>query len=922
MSDAVCEPSPLRRRFDTESTERYGFRVGENVQFVVEADLCHGCGSCYSVCPHEAIQIVYRAQVGIYLPEIDLDACQRCTLCVQICPGFELDLTDRSGLAHPRHIDPLVGPYEGIYRAASNRKDIHSRGTSGGMITQILVQLFETGRIDAALVTRQHPDDPLKAESYLACSPGELAVSQKSKYCPVPLNVALRRWIYPGTALSASLPKRVAYVGLPGHVHGLRLLQRMFPKLMQTFPHVLSLFTAHVPSQRATEFVLYKQGIGTNDVAELEYRGGGIPGRMRILTRSGAEHFVPHLHWTYSGHAFPLFFYPVREWLYFDKISEWADFSIGDNWQEWTRDQAGASTVVTRSLDADKIFHEIVVRGDATFTTMSAEDLVKDQGLKTKLDIGNRLRVWRTLGRPVPMYTRTFNHPNRRMLDTVRFAFYVFLCKYRIPFSIMNVIIWGDYHLRALPAKFLKKLAARFTRTVRGIASGFSSFMPAKQEYPSKRTRYKVVLIGGYGYKDIGDEAMPHAIRLHFRKRFGDDLELVMLSWDPDYTHAFHGEQSFKDIDGISPSASASLRKRIQAVGGAVVFLIGALAQRWNVRLRLWPSARGTLDHLYTTDILFNVGGGNLTSVIPKELYRKTTTYLASAILGKPIFISGQTMGPYYPGLALEYVRFCLDRVHTISFRDKETSRDRLRQIGVLRPTMFDAADDAMSLPQISPAEARALIEEDIGVSIGTFSSKPLFFLNLKGSLRMFKGRGRSSEVSNETAKLSALADRLIEHYDATVIFVATDFLHGVDDRCLHREARSLMRHSGRAYVLENEYTDLQLKGFLALPDAALGARYHFNVFAAANCTPFFGFASGEYQRTKLRGLAALCELPRCYFDDDLEFADADALITRAAQVIDQSVAIRAHLAVVAPRLAAASHSVVDIAGDYLEGLS
>ena len=76
------------------------------------------------------------------------------------------------------------------------------------------------------------------------------------------------------------------------------------------------------------------------------------------------------------------------------------------------------------------------------------------------------------------------------------------------------------------------------------------------------------------------------------------------------------------------------------------MFLIGAAAERRGWRVRLWPTARAVLDELVSADLLFNVGGGNLNSIMPRELYKKCTTHLAARIMRKPVILSGQTIGP------------------------------------------------------------------------------------------------------------------------------------------------------------------------------------------------------------------------------------------------------------------------------------
>jgi len=132
----------------------------------------------------------------------------------------------------------------------------------------------------------------------------------------------------------------------------------------------------------------------------------------------------------------------------------------------------------------------------------------------------------------------------------------------------------------------------------------------------SAEKRPKIVVIGGFGWRDIGDEAMPRADILRFRSAV-DDLDIVMLSPDPDYTEEYHGERSTPDLEGVSWSPESSGRERLKCAVRAMLVLSGAAAHRCGLRLRLWPNARSVLDDLASADVLFNVGGGNLNSVIP-----------------------------------------------------------------------------------------------------------------------------------------------------------------------------------------------------------------------------------------------------------------------------------------------------------------
>ena len=61
--------------------------------------------------------------------------------------------------------------------------------------------------------------------------------------------------------------------------------------------------------------------------------------------------------------------------------------------------------------------------------------------------------------------------------------------------------------------------------------------------------------------------------------------------------------------------------------------------------------------------------------------------------------------------------------------------------------------------------------------------------------------------------------------------------------------------------------------------------------------------ASGIYQRTKLRGLADLCGQPQCYLDYEMGEVDFDTAWQRVEWLMQESSAIRVHLAEVVPEL-------------------
>ena len=145
----------------------------------------------------------------------------------------------------------------------------------------------------------------------------------------------------------------------------------------------------------------------------------------------------------------------------------------------------------------------------------------------------------------------------------------------------------------------------------------------------------------------------------------------------------FHGEISKRDIRGLGFRHDDSFLRKAFGLSTMLFLIAAAHLEKCGVRLNLWESAREALDEIISADFVFNVGGGNINSVISRELHKKCVTYIISDIFGVPVYLSGQTIGPFYSWFDKLLAKWGLNTVRTISFRDKNTSRERLKEIGV-----------------------------------------------------------------------------------------------------------------------------------------------------------------------------------------------------------------------------------------------
>lgn len=121
------------------------------IQEVQKPGLCHRCGGCVTFCTainYGALELDEDGKPRY----ADMEKCIECGLCYSICPEigeYEDEVRRRAAWSEPngRIIETTVA------RAAD--PEVRKVATDGGVVTAMLLHLFENGRIDGAIVARQ-----------------------------------------------------------------------------------------------------------------------------------------------------------------------------------------------------------------------------------------------------------------------------------------------------------------------------------------------------------------------------------------------------------------------------------------------------------------------------------------------------------------------------------------------------------------------------------------------------------------------------------------------------------------------------------------------------------------------------------------------------------------------------------------------
>lgn len=340
----------------------------KNIHGVSDSYLCCNCGACSVVCPTDAIEFKSTSLGRLYASVND--KCINCGKCQKVCPTLNQAADFSSS-------DGLLGKISSVSVGKATDAAIFRNSQSGGICTALLKFLFETHRIDAALVCRMDYGDPVpEVRPMIVTNVDELKTSQKSCYSPVELLGILKGEI--------SRFKSIAVVGIGCQIEGLSLISRInkeFEKkiycriglicdrtLCGTIQNVYASYTPHF---QAIKIAWRCKSLLGSDL-HLRYETAPLV----ITDRNGAYKSFP------NSFRFALkdMFTSPRCRVCPDKLNLCSDITLGDPWRmtgiDW---ENGDSLVVGRTELGEDILAEAKAAGYFSLSSRPTEQLYKGQ---------------------------------------------------------------------------------------------------------------------------------------------------------------------------------------------------------------------------------------------------------------------------------------------------------------------------------------------------------------------------------------------------------------------------------------------------------------------------------------------------------------------------------------------------------------
>lgn len=815
---------------------RMNTRSGSVLQRIVRKGICSGCGCCEVVCLERAIEMRLNryGQIEPYL----IGHCTMCGKCLKVCPFYEEnnennrhDINEMLFGDFDAEFHPIIGKYASCYLGNAIDEKINLGGTSGGMVSLMLMHLLKTAKINAAVVTSFTSKKGYMFEMKVVKSVGAVLNSAKSKYYPTTCSGAIKEIITSG--------EKFAFVGLPCHVYGLRRIQKNFPDKLRNLVYVFGLICGQNKSSLFTDFLIRSLNLSPVQVLGLDYRDKG-------KTRSDNYSFLvtgykngkmiskrlPNLNSIYNQ-LFTQRCFSIGACKYCDDIySELADVSFMDAWlPECMKNYKGESIVISRSKEISAILEEMKFLGDCYLKNINIENVLKSQRgvirYKRQL-LPGRLSLWNSKkGNIITQRIKPSKH-NLRQYWNEHFTL-IFNEK-------LTNIIWSIKIARTkIIARILLYLTSKIGNQM--ISAPLVLLLKIKKILRIRRKICSILVLGQGTIRNRGCEAILSKTMDLLDQPLGSMKFIVpMFLYDNKYDKEYSKKQLHKlEIFPVFRctfySICQNFKRKFYSHYQYLKRKLGIAPIGYELGHRVDNRILNLSPYYRKADFVIAVGGDNYTTLGASMKNQIHLNMLKNAIhMGKKTIISAASIGPFRK-TEEKWIAKILNKVDLITVRETITL-DYLKSLGVVDNVKLVA----------DPAYLIKAERIDVKQYWNSYSKRITIGINIAG-----KNISSEKKIDFKTYIniFVNFIEKAIDRYKANILLIPHVTIDEFSQSDLESSVKVYEQLKGnkRIAILKEYLNVSQTKYIISQCDFYIGSRMHSTISSLSSLVPTLAIA-------------------------------------------------------------------------------
>ncbi len=381
----------------------------------------------------------YSKKRGQYIPKLFRFASDKGAEALAVCPGKGYSIVGDARALYENgaiyNID--LGYVHKVYAVHSNDEAVLEKASSGGLITELCLYLLAEKIVDRVVVTKFiYTHEGIRTKTIMTDSTAEILESQGSKYCPVNISDVLKEL--------ERFDGKVAFVGTPCHVAGIRALQKEADKLKGKEIITIANFCGGYKSYKNIMRLAKIHDIDFDKIEYFRFRGGGQPGSLLMSDVSGKTIQIPYPKYVgYTGYSRHL-----RCRLCVDATAELADIACGDAWlPRFENTPSPWSIVITRNSLASSLVERMIETKRITAAPITLQEVIESQKLNirsTKYRQTARMRFYKMLGHKLPKFDGGYRKESTglktELIVHVKHKLTVFLEKIGLYYKVYNFV--------------------------------------------------------------------------------------------------------------------------------------------------------------------------------------------------------------------------------------------------------------------------------------------------------------------------------------------------------------------------------------------------------------------------------------------------------------------------------------------------